>query len=102
MADYRLAVTGREVEIPNPPVVTVTGDFVERFGHTVLRFADDGPHEITYTAGYADVPYMLRAWILMRTASLYEHRSADSAKPASPHEFVRELLVPYISRMILE
>lgn len=104
MAEYRLVASGRRVEIPNPPVQSVelpVGQSVV-LGHTVLEFDDDGPREINYRAGYTIAPPMLKAWILLRTASLYEHRSSDSAKPAQPNNFASELLVPYKARLILE
>jgi hypothetical protein len=52
---------------------------------------------VQYEAGYAEgsVPPMLRAWILLATANLYENREAHSTKPVLPNAFASNMLMPF-------
>lgn len=101
-ADYELTANGPLIEIPNPPVISVEGHMTERKGgHTLVR-TGEGEQTITYRAGYERVPLPIKVWVLLRTATLYENRSADAEKVVVPHTFASELLVPYISHLILE
>ena len=47
---------------------------------------------VTYQTGYVDCPEDIRAWILLKVGSLYQHKEADSDKPVQPNPFVDRLL----------
>lgn len=58
-----------------------------------------GAVRVAYRAGYgdspSDVPAPLRSWILLAVGDLYERRNASAEQPATPHQFVDNLLQPY-------
>lgn len=47
---------------------------------------------VTYQVGFETCPAEIRSWILLKVGSLYQHREADSDKPAQPSPFVDGLL----------
>lgn len=111
------------IQLPRPPVVSVTSvEYVDQDGVTqtmssadyllddaqqpswlLLAYGEEWPQTrdqanavtVTYVAGYADCPELIRAWMLLRIGTLYANREADSDKPAQPSPFVDRLLDRY-------
>ena len=109
---YSLTMTApvREVELPNPPLVSIDSitdslayTTLHRNGIPVVKLDTTSGTDVTiiYQAGFATVPEGIKAWILLRTATYVENRESDSAKPVAPNEFAQNLLTPYISRLVL-
>lgn len=47
---------------------------------------------VTYQTGFEACPAGIRSWILLKVGSLYQHREADTDKPAQASQFVDGLL----------
>lgn len=50
---------------------------------------------ITYTAGYASAPAIVRQWLLLRIGTLYQFREADADRVPQPSTFADRLLDGY-------
>ena len=112
----------RVMALPRPPVTSVTSvkyydaDGVQRtvssgnyrldtsVAPPVIEFDDDYSFptvddradavEIVYAAGYtsATCPALIKQYMLLRIGTMYEHRTADDAKPPLPAPWVARLL----------
>ena len=47
---------------------------------------------VTYQVGFETCPAEIKAWLLLKVGSLYQHREADSDRPAQASPFVDGLL----------
>lgn len=106
---FRVTGVG-EVLLYNLPITSVTS--VTYGGSPVTHVRDDtggipkitftGEATVEYLAGYGtNVPAPIKAWILMRTATMYDNRESDSSKPVQASPFVENLLMPYVVRLVL-
>lgn len=112
----------RVMALPRPPVTSVTSvkyydaDGVQRtvssgnyrldtsVAPPVIEFDDDYSFptvddradavEIVYAAGYTSeaCPALIKQYMLLRIGTMYEHRTADDAKPPLPAPWVARLL----------
>jgi uncharacterized phiE125 gp8 family phage protein len=82
-ANYRLDISVA------PPVLEFDDDYSFP---TVDDRAD--AVEIVYAAGYtsATCPALIKQYVLLRIGTMYEHRTADDAKPPLPAPWVARLL----------
>lgn len=87
---------GREIEIPRPPLVsvTVTGGNVERTdiisepGKVVLTERPTGPVTVEFVAGYdsANIPPRIKQAIMLTVAHWYDNRGLVGAPGTMPQE----------------
>jgi len=111
------------IKLPHPPVTSITsivyvdGDGDEQTMDPLTYYLDNSQEpcwvipvyggswpstraeanavRVTYAAGYVTCPEAIRAWIWLKTGTLYENREADSSKPVMPSPFVDRLVDRY-------